>query len=226
MHVFEADVWLWPQDVSPDRLKAARAFLAEDEIERATRLVRSLHRDRHIRDRAKLRQVLGAETGQDPRDITFDYGANGKPSIAGGPDFNLSHSGGLAALAISRDGALGIDIEKMRPIEDGVARHHFSAAEYAELHRLTPAERVEGFFQCWTRKEAIIKACGLGMAMPLASFDVSLTPGKAALLDRIEGDAPSAWRLVHFEPGAGWAGAIAARTDGREIQLNWREINR
>ena len=90
-------------------------------------------------------------------------------------------------------------------------------------NKLPPDRWLDGFFHCWTRKEAVIKACGLGLAMPLDSFDVSLTPGEEARLMRIEGDAPSAWHLVNFEPAPGWAGAIAMRTGGPAVRLKWRE---
>jgi 4'-phosphopantetheinyl transferase len=221
--LYRVDVWLWSLDPPGERLADLRALCAEDELARAARFVREVHRDRHIAGRGRLREILGAETGRDPRDIVFRYGANGKPSIAGGPAFNLSHSGDLAALAISRDGPVGIDIERHREIEDAVARHHFSPAEYAALSALSGAAWLDGFYRCWTRKEAVIKTNGLGLSMPLDSFDVTLAPGAPARLERIAGDAAEAWRLVHFDPAPGWSGAIAARTGGREIALTWRD---
>lgn len=221
--MYRVDGWIWSLDVAADLLPAMRELLAEDELERAERFVRPVHRDRHIVGRARLRQVLGAQTGRNPRDIVFRYGVHGKPSVDGGPEFNLSHSGDLAALAISFDGAVGLDIEMKRPIEAAVARRHFSSAEYTELSRFTHGEWLEGFYRCWTRKEAVTKACGLGLSMPLDSFDVTLDPANPARLVRIEGDAPAAWRLVGFEPAPGLAGALAARTEGREIRLSWRE---
>lgn len=218
------DAWRWPLDAPEGRLHAARELLAGDEVERAERFVRQMHRDRYVEGRARMREILGLETGQHPRDIVFRYGANGKPSIDGGPDFNLSHSDGLAVLVISRDGALGVDVEKRRPIEDCVARHHFAPAECANLSQLSPEDWLEGFYRCWTRKEAVIKACGLGLSMRLESFVVTLIPGQSARLVWIEGDDASAWRLMHFEPAPGWSGAIAARTCGAEIDLKWRDI--
>jgi 4'-phosphopantetheinyl transferase len=207
-------------------LPELREVLADDEIERAARFVRPSHRDRYIAGRAEMRRILGLETGRDPRDIRFRYGPNGKPSIDGGPEFNLSHSSALAILGVSRDGPLGIDIEKPRQIEDSVARHHFSPTEYADLNRMPAGDWLEGFYRCWTRKEAVIKASGLGLSMPLDSFDVSLVPDEPARLNRIEGDDPAAWCLAHFEPAPEWAGALAARTGGQDIELTWREVGR
>ena len=224
--MYRVDLWLWSLDPPEERLAALRAHCAEDELARAARFVRAVHRDRHVAGRGRLREILGAETGRDPRDIVFRYGANGKPSIEGGPHFNLSHSGDLAALAISRDGPVGIDVERQREIEDAVARHHFSPAEYTTLSALSGAAWRDGFYRCWTRKEAVIKTNGLGLSMPLDSFDVTLAPGAPARLDRIAGDTAEAWRLVHFDPAPDFSGAVAARTGGREIALTWRDVDR
>jgi len=214
------DLWLWSLDIPPEQLSVARQYLAECEIQRAKRFVRKVDHDRYISGRARLREILGAETGCKPEDIAIRYGPNGKPEITDGPDFNLSHSGRLAALAISYDGALGVDVEEMRPIEDGVARHHFSATEYHALSQFPQSKWLDGFYRCWTRKEAVIKSCGLGLSMPLNSFDVTLS--EDAQLTRIEGDTPSEWSMLHFEPMPGWAGAVAVRSGGQGIQLNWR----
>ena len=224
--MYRVDLWLWSLDPPEERLAGLRAHCAEDELARAARFVRAVHRDRHIAGRGRLREILGAETGRDPRDIVFVYGANGKPAMEGGPEFNLSHSGDLAALAISRDGPVGVDVERRREIEDAVARHHFSPAEYSALSGLSGADWLDGFYRCWTRKEAVIKTNGLGLSMPLDSFDVTLAPGTPARLDRIAGDDPEAWRLVHFDPAPGCSGAVAARTEGREIALTWRDTGR
>ena len=221
--MYRVDVWLWSLALPADQLAAARDVLADDERDRAARFVQAVHRDRHIAGRARLRQILGAETGRDPRDLVFRTGAQGKPFLDGGPDFNLSHSGELAALAISRDGPVGIDVERHRPIEEAVARHSFSPAEFATLSGLPARDWQGGFYRCWTRKEAVIKADGRGLSMPLDGFDVSLTPAARARLERIAGDRPEAWRLVHFDPAPGCSGALAARTGGREIALTWRE---
>lgn len=221
--VHQVDLWLWSLDMPDDQLGAMRRFMTDDEIARAERFVNPVHRDMHIAGRGRLREILGVETGRNASDIIFEYGRNNKPTIAGGPHFNLSHSGGLAALAISRDGALGLDIEEIRPIEDSVARHFFTSAEYSELAQLSPDLWLDGFFRCWTRKEAVIKAVGLGLSMPLASFDVTLTPEKAPEILRFQDDDAAAWKLVHFSPATGLVGALAARTDGRGIVLNWHE---
>lgn len=220
---FRVDGWLWSLDVPPEALRTFDAVVSDDERARANRFVRPVHRDRHIAGRGRLRQILGDVTGTDPRDLVFLLNPQGKPALDGGPHFNLSHTGALAALAVSDDGPLGIDIERRAEIEDAVARHSFSPAEYAALSRLPATEWRAGFYRCWTRKEAIIKAVGLGLSMPLDSFDVSLTPDAPVELLRIDGDRAESWRLIHFDPAPGVTGALAARTDGRDIARTWRE---
>nr|WP_247744293.1 4'-phosphopantetheinyl transferase superfamily protein [Ruegeria sp. R14_0] len=145
--------------------------------------------------------------------------------LADGPGFNLSHSGGRAVLAVNKDGDLGLDIEKVRPIEDAVAKHNFSPAEYAELSGLPKADWLTGFFRCWTRKEAVLKKLGHGLYMPLDSFDVTVLPNASPCLTRIEGDNPARWSLVHLDLGPGWIGALALRDAFGPVQLRWREAD-
>ncbi len=223
--MFDIGLHLWLLDPSDHLLPDLRRLLSEDERARAARFVRPLDRDRYITGRARLRQILAAATGRDPRALRFSYGAHGKPALKGGPAFNLSHSGPLAALAIGPAATpaigIGIDIERIRPIEAAVARRHFSPAEHAALGQMPAADWLTGFYRCWTRKEALVKAQGTGLSMPLDSFDVSLTDN--ARLERIDGDSPGNWRMIHFNPAPGWVGAVAARTGGQEIALSLRE---
>ena len=112
--------------------------------------------------------------------------------------FNLSHSHGIALYALTRGREIGVDIEYFRPdVEAGkLAERFFSPREAAVLRALPEHLRREGFFNCWTRKEAYIKAEGKGMAIPLSAFDVSLTPGEPAALLRTGKSSPSNFPLV------------------------------
>lgn len=198
-------------------------LLSADEHARAARFVKPQDADSFTAGRARLREILGAETGCDPARLVFDYGPQGKPSLGNGPAFNLSHSGGMAALAIADKATLGIDIEKIRPVEKDVAHRFFSNQENQDLDRVPPAQWLEGFYRCWTRKEAVIKAVGQGLSMPLDSFDVTLLADAPAKLCRIvNGDARD-WQLAHINPAQGFMGALAVRTDGTPLVLNWRE---
>jgi 4'-phosphopantetheinyl transferase len=128
--------------------------------------------------------------------------------------FNMSHSGDIAVYALSSRREVGVDVEEIRPLADAdtIAERFFSRREHAEYRALPPGDRPLGFFQCWTRKEAFIKALGEGLSHPLDSFDVSLAPGLPAKLLYVRpgpGIKPS-WRLQSFSPAPGFVAAIAA----------------
>ncbi|PWJ22178.1 4'-phosphopantetheinyl transferase family protein [Jannaschia seohaensis] len=158
-----------------------------------------------------MREVLARWRGCSPAALSFETGKAGKPRLAGGPEFNLSHSGGIACLAVHSDRPLGVDIEAPRPVEEAVAERFFSAAEQAELSALPPEMWRGGFFRCWTRKEAVVKALGLGMGAPLDRFDVTLTPGAPARVTRCEIGPPGPWQLTDLALPGGMVGAVAAR---------------
>jgi 4'-phosphopantetheinyl transferase len=218
------DVYTWCLDVSENERQALAHYLLPDEAERASRFVFAIDRERFIAGRGKLRAILSRYAGCRPAELRFEYGAHGKPYIAA-PDlslhFNLSHSDRFAALAVSSEVEIGIDIEKIRPIDLDIADHYFSRAEVAALISLPADERIDGFFRCWTLKEAVIKGLGVGLALELASFDVSFSSRNAPALLRLESDrsAPCNWTLAYLPPPPGFQIALAAKTLGRKIAL-------
>ncbi|HEY2841713.1 MAG TPA: 4'-phosphopantetheinyl transferase superfamily protein [Pirellulales bacterium] len=165
-----------PDDTPPD--EALGRSLSDDERARAARFKFNKHRYRYVAARAALRRLLGRYAAVDPADLCFDYGLQGKPRIeqptaARAISFNMSHSRDLALLAFTLGPRLGVDIEAVRNMPNalGIARRFFTVEE-AEL--LAAAEEVSDcFFRFWTRKEAVIKAVGTGLATPLSDFDVS-----------------------------------------------------
>src|SRR5262249_48037202 len=138
--------------------------------------------------------------------------------------FNLSHSQNLALYAFALDREVGVDVEAMRPLDDAaeIARRYFSQAENAAFERIVPAQRLEAFFNCWTRKEAFLKATGEGLNRPLDSFDVTLTPGEAAQLS-IAGQTTEGggWSLYDLNPAPGFRAAVAAAGQGWVVKC-WR----
>ncbi len=218
----EIDLWMWPLDQDTGRDADCAARLSPDEAARAARFVHAAHARRYRAGRGRMREILAGYSGVDPAALVFDYNPQGKPGLADGPAFNLSHAAGWAALVVSvAPVALGVDIEALRPVEDAVARRFFSNRENAALSRLTPDCWPDGFFRCWTRKEAFIKACGPGLSMPLDSFDVTLTPDTPARLERISGrsSAPADWSLHHLDLGPRLLGAIAVKNRGRPVRI-------
>jgi len=214
--VAEEAIDLWSWSLAVDDAAAARlaATLSADELARARRFVFPVHARRFIAARAGLRRILAGYRGCAPADLGFRYAAHGKPALAdNGPPlfFNLSHSGHLAVLGVSTVGEIGVDVETVTAAAEDVAARFFSASECAALAALPQAARAGGFFRCWTRKEAMVKALGEGLSMPLDSFDVTLAPEQPARLLRLAGepDAAERWSLFHFEPAADCIGAVA-----------------
>jgi surfactin synthase thioesterase subunit/phosphopantetheinyl transferase len=217
----EVHVWRIPLEQPPDYLEALRQTLSTDEMERAGRFYFEKDQRHFVAGRGILRIVLGRYLGRAPERLAFSYNPQGKPAlagdVAGALSFNLAHSHGLALLAVARRGQIGVDVERIRPEFAGeqVAERFFSPAEVASLRSLPGDRRHEAFFACWTRKEAYLKATGMGLSLPLDCFDVTVIPGQAALLaTRHDPAAAQRWSLRDLEPGPGYAGAVAAEGRG------------
>ncbi len=211
------DLWIWPLDRSAEETAGLAALLSPDEQARAGRFVFDRDRSRYQAARGRLRQVLSGYCGTRADSLWFAYGDHGKPEVPGGPTFNLSHAGGTAALVVAPDAGtdlLGLDIEQFREVEPAVALRFFSARENADLAALPPDTWSAGFFRCWTRKEAMVKALGTGLSLPLDSFDVTLSPDTPARLLAIRkpGEVTRDWSLCHLDLAPDFVGAIAART--------------
>ena len=162
--------------------------------------------------------ILARYLGTDPAALRFAYGARGKPALAPGNAapavrFNFANSDGRALCAVTLGREIGVDLERIRPesATDAVAEDFFSRAEVATLRALDAEHRTRAFFDCWTRKEAYIKARGDGLWLPLDRFEVSLAPGEpAALLATHDDPAEAArWPLRELHPGPGYAAALA-----------------
>ncbi|MGO8796180.1 MAG: 4'-phosphopantetheinyl transferase family protein [Candidatus Sulfotelmatobacter sp.] len=195
-------------------------LLSDDERTRAARFHFGRDRQRFAAGRAVLRIILAGYLAADPSALRFTYSAKEKPSLApphaeGRLMFNVSHSGGIALMAFARGREVGIDVEHVRSDFDleAIARRFFSAHEQRELFALTPEARIEGFFRCWTRKEAYIKATGDGLSLPLSQFDVSLAAGEnnALLATRPDASEAERWLLREVPAGAGFVAALCVQ---------------
>jgi 4'-phosphopantetheinyl transferase len=206
-------------DRSGDGFRSLESHLTDDERQRAARFHFDRDRTRFVCARGLLRRLLAAELHVPPDRIRFDYGAHGKPSIAAdqarsGLRFNVSHSDGLGLFVLARDRAIGVDLERIRPVRYGraVARRFFADDECAALDGLVGDDWDRAFFRCWTRKEAFVKAVGDGLSYPLRAFSVAVSDGDPARILRVDGDAGTRERfwLTAFAAGTGFEAAIAA----------------
>lgn len=225
----EIDVWLVRLDPSGERVEQLGRSLAPDEWQRAERFRFDKHRRQYVVGRGALRTLLAGYLGTRPELVQFQYGPRGKPFLAsslaaqsGGLFFNLSNSDERALVGFVRGGEIGVDIEYMKPMPDleQIAERFFSESERKVLRELPAEKKHEAFFNCWTRKEAYLKAVGEGLAAPLDSFDVTLAPGEAPRMLSLEGDAErgARWFFHHLRPAADFIGAVAI--EGGDWKVN------
>lgn len=202
------------------------AVLSADERTRASTFHFCGDRDRFIARRGILRELLARYLHQDAGTIEFSLGRFGKPYIAG-PDggrqlhFNASHSGGLAVYTVTRASPVGVDVERLREVQDmhAIASRFFAPAEASRLTALPPDQRLDEFFACWTGKEAFLKATGEGIGALLGARG----PHRA-LRGEVPACVPSDWRLQRLWPAPGYVGALAYRHDAARVSL-WRVSN-
>jgi 4'-phosphopantetheinyl transferase len=212
-------VWIGGE---PDH-ERARAVLSGEELARASSFVYDLHRSRYLAGRLALRELLGRYLDRAPSDVRFAYNSYGKPELPGEtPRFNIAHSDDLAVIGLTEHDRLGVDVERIRELRDvdGVARTVFSTRELDTFHELGDASKIQGFFNCWTRKEAFVKAVGEGLSHPLDVFDVTLRPGEEPQLVELEGSPARAagWSLFDVSPMDGWVGAVAVESAKAELR--------
>ena len=208
------EVWVFQIDQDDTVVEQLRSTLSQDELARAVRFLDPAHQHRFIVGRGRLRQILAHDIGDPPDALNFTATTAGKPFLRAplrGPHFNLSHSGGTAALGVCRTSPLGIDIESVRIVHDGLAQRFFAASEVAELNSLPETQQQQAFFRCWTRKEAFLKA----------SFQVALNPDEPARIKAIDNntEAARAWTLLDFDPGPEMLGSIALQVPHARLQL-------
>ncbi len=225
----EVHVWRAALDLPAARIAELARILSADESSRAQRFYFERDRRHFTAAHGLLRAILSRYLNAAPQQLSFSYNAYGKPSLRENEiHFNMSHSGEIALYAFARRRKLGVDVEQVRTDfeYDEVAQNFFATREQEVLHALPPEFKPAAFFNCWTRKEAFIKAIGQGISFPLDQFEVSLAPGEAARLLSIRGDpnAAALWGLAGLDVGPGYAGALVV--EGAAYQLRcwqWHE---
>jgi 4'-phosphopantetheinyl transferase len=222
----EVHLWAWPLEPAAEDMSAHIDILDRAE----TRRMHSFHfapdRERYAIAHANLRRILGGYLNQPAGEISFHANRFGKPELAGEAsslNFSLSHSQNIAVLAVAHGLPVGVDVEEVRPIEPEVAATHFSASELSDLNGLQGDAWLSGFYRCWTRKEAILKAEGVGLHRALDSFDVGLLPDAPAELLRTRVNFLYSWKLHDVSPASGTIGALAtAHGEARIASFTFR----
>jgi 4'-phosphopantetheinyl transferase len=232
LEAHQVDIWRVRLDVPTDLLRVLEGMLSTDESERAVRFHFPIHRDRFIAAHGYLRDILTRYLPFAPSSLSFSINDYGKPSLSEifserGLEFNLSHSGDFALVAVTLNRQVGVDVEYMREevSREKIAPRYFSEREVSDFLSVPPEGRNVTFFNCWTRKEAYIKAHGLGLSLPLDSFDVSLIPGEPAILRATRPNPHEAvrWTLKHLEVHPNYAAAVAVEGSDLEFRLwDWK----
>lgn len=227
----EVHIWRVHLVATETKSHSFRNTLSPDELQRADRFHFERDRSRFIIAHAAMREILGSYVNAAPESVAFSYGAKGKPELSlkfaqSAIRFNLSHSRECALLAVAKDLALGVDVEFINPefTTNEIGARYFSAQEVSILLGLSPAERTDAFFSCWTRKEAYIKAIGEGFSVSLDSFDVAFGPGVPPALLRVPRfpSEVSRWSMYDIAVCRGYAGALVI--EGKKHLLrhfNW-----
>lgn len=215
----EIHVWHTPLDVPAYRIQELGKLLSSDEQERAEKFYFERHRRRFTVARGLLRTILGRYLNADPKRLHFIYSSRGKPELApdikrGNLNFNISHSHESAIYVVAYDRLVGIDIEHIRSNRDieQLAQRFFLPGESAFIGSLPPERRLEAFYSGWVRKEAYLKATGVGLA-GLEDVEVSISPEEPAKIIRVRGDVHVASRWSMYDlaiPKPGYASALVA----------------
>ena len=212
----EVHSWCASLDVLPATSARLYATLSLEERHRSARFRFERDQQRFIAAHGVLRELLGRYLQTQPGRISYVHNAFGKPDLSpefgGRLKFNLSHSAGLALVAIAADADIGVDVEYIRtqPDDAEIARCFFSTAEADQLLSLPNHLYAEAFISCWTKKEAYLKACGNGLTVPLNVASADIAPAKR-------------WSFFSLQPAPGYIGTLAIEGGcWRLEQWRWR----
>lgn len=231
------DVWLAFYDEIADEalMSAMRGLLSDAERRQEPRFYFPDDRKRYVVTRAMVRTVLSRYADIAPHEWAFSTNDYGRPDIANdlgqahGLSFNVSHTRGLIALGVTRNRALGVDVEHIlhRDVSLGIAHRFFSPVEVTELAAVPPDLQQDRFFEYWTFKESYIKARGMGLSIPLERFSFHY-PRPQAVHIAIEpelGDVAERWSFWQYRPAREYLLAVCAeRLQDQATTLTLRKM--
>lgn len=214
-------------------LDAYRSMMSPEEHERMARFVFDKDRRAFLLTRALVRTTLSRYAPIAPAKWKFIANVHGRPEILDRPDgvpdlrFNLSHTDGLIACAVTIGREVGVDVEHIgRHLHHDVAGRHFAPSEVTALRRLPEEEQRTVFFDYWTLKESYIKARGFGLALPLGDFAFTLNPPHppSITFEPSLEDDPASWQFLQDWPTPQHRLALAVRREGRDLPVRVRDV--
>jgi 4'-phosphopantetheinyl transferase len=217
--IAQGEVQVWCARVNEAAVGAAVGLLNEEEQARMERMRLGITRHEFVVGRAMLRVLAGAATACGPHEVTIGVGEHGKPRVEG-VEFSMAHSHGLVVLALCREAAVGVDVEWMeREIEAlEIAQSTFAPGEVKRIEQAAEgAERARAFFAVWTRKEAMVKAHGQGLTIPLESFEAPEGDAEQAVELSVKGET-RVFYVRGLDVGEGFAGALAVGVNGMKVR--------
>jgi 4'-phosphopantetheinyl transferase len=208
---------LWQVDLTDASLDGFSGLLAEDERLRAEKFAFDADRERLVRSRVALRSILSECLGCQADQVVFRYNQHSKPELASSHhsdlEFNLTHSGSVALIAVAKACRVGVDVDRVGRTTawQAIAKRSFSVAEMLAFQRLPEAVRELAFYRTWTQKEAYTKALGDGFSYGFKNFTVAVNAqGSAGLLaeDKQPQSLPD-WTISFVDSEPGLVAAVA-----------------
>ena len=231
-HSRKVHVWRARLSASTTDLAELVGLLSSQERERAGRFRNERDRARFALGRIIARSVLGQCLQRPPKDVQLTLDRLDKPVVVNCGNielhFNITHSEDYVLFAVASGRRVGVDVEKIREVEDlkEIAARHFSKSEYLTLHAIPEPLRTKSFFTCWTLKEAYLKARGDGLRLPLDTFDVAFAPDERPRLLETRFDPADAdrWHFHELDLGRAYVAALAIEA-GAEPELKLCDWN-
>jgi len=211
-----AQLWMVSLNLDAGDLNRCAQVLSSEEISRGAQFIRVQDQNRYTAGRGMLRAVLARFLGLSPQTLTIAADSHGKPILPGHPEavyFNLSHADDCMLVAVSSEYEIGVDLESStRDVDhDALASRFFSTVEQAEFQRIPQAARREAFLKCWTRKEAVAKALGQGLRIPLDTIEVTVAPDAPPRILNVPTADLTHWTLHDVNAGKGFVATLALR---------------
>ncbi len=206
-------------------LKERLTHLSGEERKHAERLPQNHLYQRYVVQRSFLRETIGHYLKVNPQDIEFQYSKHGKPAIVASTDglsFNISHSEDVLVMAFGQNLSLGIDVEKLKlKLLEKIVRRFFSKSEAQAYFSATEIQKMEVFYNCWTGKEAYLKARGDGISLDLSSFSIESRLHLPPQLTSFWGDDKeiSQWKFYRFKPCKGFIATLVYPSIEVELKL-------